>query len=282
MEEGMELEVVEELYVKVPPQWVFHHRSKNYVAKLIGLSRKFGFERRFLDTQRFQKKVLFAKSDFVQGEIYEMRCIYYTGGGKAQTELDGLYRCVEISDTKVSFSKITVEEAIRIVRERYPSQVSAYEEETRAASAINEAGEAHVRMVEAQEIQDTVREARNEFERMTAQLNIYDVAQLREELAYRIRAIALRLLRLGASREDTRTYTAEEEKIKIKEEKNRLSYVCVDDAYVISQYDKQYDSAVSLKTLLDAFKRLREHEAKCVAMIEKEEDELFEEQQEEE
>ena len=53
------LKVIEGLYVEKPQEWVQHRRSKNYIAKITGFSKKNWLEMQLLQRQSLRKESYF-------------------------------------------------------------------------------------------------------------------------------------------------------------------------------------------------------------------------------
>jgi len=136
-EGGIILDVLEGEFVEKPAQWVHHKRSTNYIARITGLDPKYGFARDFLDKVYLGKKTYFHIKDFDVGEVYEFRCIYYTGRGREDPRLKGLFICVHKGDDAVAFMPISEEDAVRVIKQKIGIETAEQEEaETEAKKLL--------------------------------------------------------------------------------------------------------------------------------------------------
>jgi hypothetical protein len=99
-------------YVDKPEQWVNHQRGKNYIARLDGTDRKFGFKRTFLERVKAGRRTFYKVEDFIVGQIYEIRCRYYTQGGAYEDNLNSIFECIAVSQEAIKMHVITEEKAI--------------------------------------------------------------------------------------------------------------------------------------------------------------------------
>ena len=250
----MELKVIEGIYVEKPREWVNHKRATNYIAIVKGLDRKYGVEREFLERVKVGRESYFKKSDFDEGNIYEIRCIYYTGSGRPLPEVNSFYKCKSVTDEKILLTEIQSDDVVKAIIERYPSAREIYNEESETAKVIAETAEAERRIKEAKELRKIMTEIKTELEKEEEEVTINEdeIISLKNELERRIINISQQLLTLGEKRSDDTQYI--DKTIKIKAKKKKIQYVCVDDKYVISQYDNK----PSLSALFTAYKKLRD------------------------
>ncbi len=89
-------------------KWEYHKRGKNYVSLITGKHPKYKFDRVFLDHTKIDGKVYFDKEDLDPGEIYEVRCIYFSGGGNPDYKVNGLFKW-----TGEGFSPMTEAEVLQ-------------------------------------------------------------------------------------------------------------------------------------------------------------------------
>lgn len=87
----IEMELVGD-YARKHEYWVKHRRSKNYIARICGTDKKYGYKRVFLDRVRMGRETVYCKDDFTSGVLYEFKSIYYTGSGHPMPEVDGTLR----------------------------------------------------------------------------------------------------------------------------------------------------------------------------------------------
>lgn len=120
-------------FVGKPEQWVRHYRARNYIARIVGFDERFTFKREFLKLVRVGGKTFFKKEDFAVGELYEIRCVYYTSRShRPEPVLTDLFLCTAVADDRVVLERVPAEEAIRIIERR--------EREGAAASRVDAVG----------------------------------------------------------------------------------------------------------------------------------------------
>jgi len=239
------LKVMGGMYVEKPDCWVTHRRSKNYMAKLVGFDEKYTFRRQFLEKERVGNRTYFRIRDFLEGEVYELRCIYYTGSWRACPEYEGFLRCESIDSEEVVLKEITGEEATKIVKERYRGSAELLELKREVQKLEKEKDEMR-RELEA------LKAAKEELLKEIPHVDVEEVKRIKEQLRQRIIQMAKSLLAFGKMKNGKRKYSTE--KTKIKEEDGELKYVFVNGAYVVSQYDNEY----SIDVLYHAYMRMRE------------------------
>lgn len=108
----IEMELVGD-YARKHEYWVKHRRSKNYIARICGTDKKYGYKRVFLDRVRMGRETVYCKDDFTSGVLYEFKSIYYTGSGHPMPEVDGIYRCLGEEDGKLVFELVPNEEVLK-------------------------------------------------------------------------------------------------------------------------------------------------------------------------
>jgi hypothetical protein len=67
----LKIEVVSE-FVRKHEYWEYSKQGKNYIAEITGLSKRYGFRRRFLDIVYRGREKHFLLKDFVPGHLYEV------------------------------------------------------------------------------------------------------------------------------------------------------------------------------------------------------------------
>ena len=110
----LKLRVIEDSYVEKPKGWHSDyrvHRNKNYIAEINGTDQTYGFSRRFLEYVKLGDEIYFQKRDFVEGNIYEFKCVYCGYKGKEDIKLEGFFRCVSTVDF-IAFVEVGREETI--------------------------------------------------------------------------------------------------------------------------------------------------------------------------
>jgi len=255
----MKLKVVENLYVEKPQKWVKHHRSKNYIAHITGFDPQYTFKREFLSREKVGRITYFLKKDFIVGEIYEIKCIYYTRSGKACTELDGFFKCIDVNQ-EVVLEEVEEDEVIRVIKEKY-AETAEISETQKQIKKLEE--EKQKRLEELKVLQQAREELEEDINKLI--INEDEIRQLKDELKQRIVTLAKKLLLLGTAKYDRRVYQNEKATIGIKEEHGKLKYININGTYVFSQYGGD----VSLQTLYNAYTILKNEVEECIKEIEK-------------
>ena len=264
----LELRIIEKEYVEKPDGWVSHRRSKNYIAKITGKCNKYGLKREFLERVRVGQRTYFKLEDFSEGEVYEIRCIYYTGSWHAQPRLQGFFIVEKITDNAVILHEITEEEVIKRIKQKYKDTFEKAEiekkiEEERAEieRIKKEIEEKKKLLTDLQEIKQKLHE-----EKQMILIDIDEVKKIKEELKSKIIEISKRIVKTGSQGKYGYTFETKfnERKIKIKENDNGIKYVYIDGVYIISEYKE-----VGLRTLYSAYKILCELEKKMKKEIQK-------------
>ncbi|MBU7009182.1 MAG: hypothetical protein HXS46_00720 [Theionarchaea archaeon] len=101
----LKMEVVGE-FVKKHQCWEYSKQGKNYIAEVTGLSKRYGFKRRFLDLIYRGREKHFLLKDFVPGHLYEIVSIQYKGRKEVCTHIKNIFECVSIGEDGVLFREI--------------------------------------------------------------------------------------------------------------------------------------------------------------------------------
>ena len=113
----------DEIRMEIHSQFVEQHeywesrRGKNWIAKITGLDKKYGYKREFLKSVKAGTKKVFHLEDFHIGEIYEIGSIS-TGGGLKRINVKDTFECAEITETHVVLRCISQDEVIRKLGEK--------------------------------------------------------------------------------------------------------------------------------------------------------------------
>jgi len=235
--------------VEKPEQWVSHKRSKNYIARITGFDLQYGFQREFLQRYRVGRKTYFHSDDFIVGEIYEIKCIYYSARGREHVELEGFFLCEEKTDSTIKLRRLTDEEAHEILETKSPLSLEKVKT-TREIKRLENKKKILEKEVKA--LREAKQKLQNEIQQLQKELNSETAKQLRQELESAILQIAKFLLQYGSQKKGLRRF--EKNDIKILEVDGKIKYVHVDDyGYVISQYKEP-----SISTLWQAFLTLKD------------------------
>ena len=89
----LKIEVVNE-FVRKHEYWEYSKQGKNYIAEITGLSKKYGFRRRFLDTVYRGQEKHFLLKDFVPGHLYEVVSAYCVNRKESYPRIQGIFVCV--------------------------------------------------------------------------------------------------------------------------------------------------------------------------------------------
>ena len=100
-------------FVKKHEFWVNHVRGKNWIARITGLDRVYGYRREFLQMVHMGQEKVFQLTDFVVDGVYEVASEYFTGSGKKSRYLRDTFVCREITETHVVLEWISQEEVVR-------------------------------------------------------------------------------------------------------------------------------------------------------------------------
>jgi hypothetical protein len=85
-------------------------RGKNWIARITGLDKKYGYKREFLEPVKIGTGTVFRLEDFHIGEIYEIASI--STGGIRHIKLKDAFECTEITETHIVLRYLTEEEVI--------------------------------------------------------------------------------------------------------------------------------------------------------------------------
>ena len=107
----LKIEVVNE-FVRKHEHWEYSKQGKNYIAEITGLSQKYGFQRRFLDTVYRGREKHFLLKDFVPGHLYEVVSAYRVNRKKSYPRIQGIFVCVHIGEHKILLREVTESEVI--------------------------------------------------------------------------------------------------------------------------------------------------------------------------
>jgi len=69
-------------FVKKHEYWERCTGGKNWIAKITGPDKKYGYKREFLQTVSVGREKVFHLEDFHIGEIYEIASMYTAGGNR--------------------------------------------------------------------------------------------------------------------------------------------------------------------------------------------------------
>jgi hypothetical protein len=94
-------------FVKKHQYWENH--GKNWIARVTGLHKQYGYTREFLETVKMGKEKVFLLKDFRIGEVYEVAS---TPKRNKRFSIRGVFECVQITDTVV-LQCMTQEEVIK-------------------------------------------------------------------------------------------------------------------------------------------------------------------------
>lgn len=101
-------------FVRKHEYWERRH-GKNWIARITGLDKKYGYRREFLQTVTIGTEKVFRLEDFHIGEIYEIASI--SAGGNGHVKIKDAFECMEITETHVILKYLTQDEVIEILGE---------------------------------------------------------------------------------------------------------------------------------------------------------------------
>jgi hypothetical protein len=101
-------------FVKTHEYWETY-KGKNWIARIIGLDKRYGYQREFLETVRVGKEQVFHVKDFHLGDIYEVASL---ARGAQRFSIKDTYECVEITETDVVLQCIPQEGVIKRLTDR--------------------------------------------------------------------------------------------------------------------------------------------------------------------
>lgn len=107
----LKMEVVGE-FVKKHPYWEYSKGGKNYIAEIVGLSREYGYQRRFLNSQFLGQEKHFLLADFVPGHLYEVVSIYYISRNNPHPRIKNIFECVSIGDAEIVLKEVFDSEVV--------------------------------------------------------------------------------------------------------------------------------------------------------------------------
>ena len=81
--------------------------GKNWIARITGLDKKYGYKREFLETTKVGTEKVFRLENFHIGDIYEITSI--KGGVAKRINVKDAFECVEITETHVVLRYLTQE-----------------------------------------------------------------------------------------------------------------------------------------------------------------------------
>ncbi len=93
----LKMEVTGE-FVKKHEFWDYSKRGKNWIAEVTGLSKRYGFQRRFLDLTYRGREKHFLLKDFVPGHLYEVVSVYCISKRKSHPQIQSIFECVSIGE----------------------------------------------------------------------------------------------------------------------------------------------------------------------------------------
>jgi len=254
--EKMRLKCIHEVYVEKPDKWVTHRRSKNYIAQLKGFDSQYTFKRKFLDRGKLGTNTFFYIEDFKEGEIYEIKCIYYTGSGRSHPRLDGFFRCDEVNKKEVVLTEICEEKVIEILKEKYSETMEISNREKNIEKLEKEKIERKEKLEALKEAEEALK---NEIDSIL--IDEERIKKVREELKSRIRKIANNLLNFASQKNGIKIYEADNIKIKAKE--NDIEYIKIGSAYVFGYGEP------SLKGLIKTYQILKDELMKNKDILQK-------------
>ena len=91
--------------------WALGEPWKNWIARITGLDKKYGYKREFLESTKVGTEKVFHLEDFRIGEIYEITSI--KGGVSRRIKIKDAFECVEITETYVALRYLSQEEVIQ-------------------------------------------------------------------------------------------------------------------------------------------------------------------------
>lgn len=100
---------IQSCFVKKHECW--EKRGKNWIARITGLDKKYGYKREFLETAKVGTEKVFRLEDFHIDEIYEIASI--KGGAAKKINVKDAFECVKITETHVVLRYLTQEEVIQ-------------------------------------------------------------------------------------------------------------------------------------------------------------------------
>ena len=107
----LRMEVVGE-FVKKHDYWEYSKQGKNYIAEITGLSKKYGFRRRFLDLNYRGREKHFLLQDFLPGHLYEIVSIYCVNRRRSHPIIKSIFECVSIEEDEILLREVFENEVL--------------------------------------------------------------------------------------------------------------------------------------------------------------------------
>jgi hypothetical protein len=106
----LRMEVVNE-FVKRHEYWEYAAKGKNWIAEITGLSKIYGFKRRFLDLVLRGREKHFLLKDFVPGHLYEIVSTSVSRG-RSYPRIQSIFECVYIGDKEILLREVFESEVL--------------------------------------------------------------------------------------------------------------------------------------------------------------------------
>lgn len=97
----------------VNPHQYWEKKGKNWIARITGLDKTYGYKREFLETVKVGKEKVFLLKDFHLGDIYEVASI---PRGAQHYSVKDTFECVEIG-SDIVLRYVTQDEVIQKITE---------------------------------------------------------------------------------------------------------------------------------------------------------------------
>jgi hypothetical protein len=110
----LKIEVFDE-FVRKHEYWENSKQGKNYIAEIMGLSKRYGFKRRFLDLGLRGREKHFLLKDFVPGHLYEIVSTSVSRG-KSYPRIQSIFECVYIGDKEILLREVFESEVVEQFR----------------------------------------------------------------------------------------------------------------------------------------------------------------------
>lgn len=95
-------------FVKKHEYWVA--KGKNWIARITGLDKIYGFKREFLETVLMGKEKVFYVKDFHMGEIYEVVSL----SKKGRIAVKDVFECIGMTEAEIVLQRISQAEVINL------------------------------------------------------------------------------------------------------------------------------------------------------------------------
>jgi hypothetical protein len=137
--------VIHAQFVRTHEYW--EKRGKNWIARISGLDRKYGYNREFLETVTVGGEKVFHLEDFHLGCIYEIASVY-TRRGTTCVKVKDTFECVKITDTCVvlrcvsrdeGYERLTSDENKEVIAENLIQQLLQVVTKEQAVTLIQHA-----------------------------------------------------------------------------------------------------------------------------------------------